>query len=206
MNSCRQTGRYGYGTGLTIGFVEHLLPHELFPRKNIGVFLHAGFDMDAMRFTSTTSPFPAERRRAACRNRFMNWGGRVQSFWIIIGYFLSRYSGCGANFTRNPLPIGLLAGVHNQRDVRDHPGRVDGGSQSSSYSFLPLLLVNSLSPESGEQPTFSYADAPASRRGAANQCLQGGSRNAAFLVVPAYGGNLLRIRRPPPSRLAQPGV
>ncbi len=156
MNSCRRTGRYGYGTGITVGFVEHLLPHEWFPRKDIGVMVHAGFDGEAMRDYNNLI-IPGGAAPSGVPHSFYELGWACPIIWIIIGYFY-RILWVRANFTRNPLPIGLLAG-YTISVMYTIAQDVMTGEVNLLYSFLPLLLVHSLC-RIREQPTFSYIDAP----------------------------------------------
>ena len=110
MATVSETGRYGYGTGLTTGLITRFLPRgDLFDKEHAVFSIpHAGYDANAI-LAATGITIPAGSAFSGFANAFCELGWLGWVVWVLIGYFFCRLWK-RAILVSDPRAQGYLAG------------------------------------------------------------------------------------------------
>lgn len=142
IETIRETGRYGYGTGITIGFIDHILPRFLFPDKDFGVIYHAGYDGEAIRATTGVN-ISYGSAMGGFAHGFFELGWACPIAWIILAY-VYRILWDRMKLTPDPMYQGLFIG-YTMAMLYALTQDILTAEVNMLYTFLPLYLIYRLS-------------------------------------------------------------
>jgi hypothetical protein len=138
VTTVENTGRYGKGLGLTVGFVGRFLPRQLFPNKDEYIFFAGGFDFLQLR-SETGLKIPFGSAPSGFATGFAELGFLCPIIWIIAGYFYRRFWD-KAILLGSIRSQGLLAG-YTMAMLYAITQDLLTGQVNLVYVLLPLSLV-----------------------------------------------------------------